>query len=167
MCCLRPSLLTISLCLIAGGLSMGAQPSLHPNWGWWGSMLGSLPGPSGHWGGKSKYKLNILGKSDILPKLISLVLFSAPLLSNLTTCSVNFYDRLAKEVNTLFSVPLPAVSSVLLLHIRVYSHFKILFTAILCFLYLWIYFLFILIIWAINLCMGQGIWYKKNKYSSL
>jgi len=64
-------------------------------------MLGSLPGPLGHWGGKFKYSLNILGKLEIPPKLIALVFFSALLLSNFTTCPVNLYEeRLAKQLNT-------------------------------------------------------------------
>lgn len=51
--------------------------------------------------------------------------FSALVLSNFMTRSVIFYEeRLAKEVNTFFSVSLPAGPSVLLLHTGVYSHLK-------------------------------------------
>lgn len=79
-------------------------------------MLGSLPGPPvGHQGGKSKYNLNVLKSWKSNQSLFAWCSFSAVLLSNFTTCSVNFYEeRLAKEVNTFFNVPLPAVPSVLL-----------------------------------------------------
>lgn len=98
-------------------------------------MLGSLAVLLGYWGGKSEYNFNVLEKLEIPPQLISLVVFSALLLSNFTTCSASFYEeRLAKEVNTLFSVPLPAIPFFFLLHIGIYSHFKTLLTALLCFL---------------------------------
>lgn len=77
-------------------------------------MLGPLAVLLGYRGGRSKYSLNVLEKLEVPPQLGSLVFFSALLLSNFTTYSANFYEeRLAKEVNTLSSAPLPAVPFVL------------------------------------------------------